>query len=51
MQPDTAARLLMQVCEVIVGVIIAKMMDPVTGSLPASATTGLIVVVSDKPIT
>lgn len=35
----------MAACEVIMGIIIRKMMDPVTGSLPHGATVGLIVVV------
>jgi hypothetical protein len=32
-------------CEIVVGVIIATMMDPVTGALPHAATIGLTVVV------
>lgn len=37
----------MCICEIVMGVVLATQMDPVTGALPWNATIGLIVVVSD----
>lgn len=33
-------------CEIVVGVVLATMMNPITGALSKAATIGLIVVVS-----
>lgn len=40
------ASIQMCICEIIVGVVLATQMDPVSGGLSRGATIGLIVVVS-----
>lgn len=35
----------MMLCEIIMGVLVATYMDPVTGAIPSNVTIGLIVVV------